>query len=124
MKKYKFERFNLRANTTVNLRDDLSVDVDLNMIRSSQHQPSVADSGGQSPLGIPPTIVGRYLIEGILRADGSSRFGKGHKYGYFPSIGLGWNMTEENFMKGIDWLNNRKQISGNLLSEPYNDADL
>ncbi|MDE6180957.1 MAG: TonB-dependent receptor [Phocaeicola sp.] len=112
MKKYKFERFNLRANTTVNLRDNLSVDVDLNMIRSSQRQPSVADSGGQSPLyqlyGIPPTIVGRYLIEGTLRADGSSRFGKGHKYGYFPSIGLGWNMTEENFMKGIDWLNNLK----------------
>lgn len=267
LKNYKYERFNLRANTTVNLRDNLSVDVDLNMIRSSQHQPSVADSGGQSPLyqlyGIPPTVVGRYperegdpniyygnygsnmqnplaqleqggytqqisdnisvnlqprwtiipgltwrgqfsyrvnsrtkkeerhafnffdytngqllatwgnrfaagvsrssyyylgttleytlekgkhrlftiggtnvelnnsdawteysmhsayikanytynsryLIEGTLRADGSSRFGKGHKYGYFPSIGLGWNMTEENFMKNIDWLSNLK----------------
>ena len=46
------------------MRDNISVDVDLNMIRSSQHQPSVADSGGQSPLyqlyGIPPTIVGKY----------------------------------------------------------------
>lgn len=54
---YKYERFNLRANTTVNLRDNISVDVDLNMIRSSQHQPSVADSGGQSPL---------YQLYGIL----------------------------------------------------------
>lgn len=267
MKNYKYERFNLRANTTVNLRENISVDVDLNMIRSSQHQPSVADSGGQNPLyqlyGIPPTIVGkyparpndpneyygnygsnmqnplaqleqggytqqisdnisvnlqprwtiipgltwrgqfsyrvnsgtkkeerhafnffdynngqllatwgnrfnagvsrssyyylgttleytlekgkhrlftiggtnielnnsdawdeysmhsayikanytysgRYLIEGTLRADGSSRFGKGNKYGYFPSVGLGWNVTEEAFMKNITWLSNLK----------------
>ena len=264
---YKYERFNLRANTTVNLRDNISVDVDLNMIRSSQHQPSVADSGGQSPLyqlyGIPPTIVGkyparendpneyygnygsnmqnplaqigqggytqqisdnisvnlqprwtiipgltwrgqfsyrvnsgtkkeerhafnffdynngqllatwgnrfaasvsrssyyylgttleytlekgkhrlfaiggtnielnnsdawkeysmhsayikanytyngRYLVEGTLRADGSSRFGKGNKYGYFPSVGLGWNVSEESFMKDLTWLSNLK----------------
>lgn len=267
LKNYNYERFNLRANTTVNLRDNISVDVDLNMIRSSQHQPSVADSGGQSPLyqlyNIPPTIVGkyplrendpnvyygnygsnmqnplaqleqggytqvitdnisvnlqprwtiipgltwrgqfsyrvnsstnkeerhafnffdyhngqllatwgnrfaaglsrssyyylgttleytfekgkhrlftiagtnieqnnsnawneytmhsayikanytyngRYLLEGTVRADGSSRFGKGNKYGYFPSVGLGWNVTEEDFMKDVDWLSNMK----------------
>lgn len=267
MRNYKYERFNLRANTTVNLRENISVDVDLNMIRSSQHQPSVADSGGLNPLyllyGIPPTIVGkypgrendpneyygnygsnmqnplaqlekggytlnisdnisvnlqprwtiipgltwrgqfsyrvnsgtkkeerhafnffdynngqllatwgnrfaagvsrssyyylgttleytfekdkhrlftiggtnielnnsnawneysmhsvyvkanytyndRYLVEGTLRADGSSRFGKGNKYGYFPSVGLGWNVTEEAFMKDITWMNNLK----------------
>lgn len=267
MKNYKFQRFNLRANTTVNLRDNISVDVDLNMIRSDQKQPSVADSGGQSPLyqlyNIPPTIVGRYparpndpniyygnygsnmqnplaqleqggytqkindnisvnlqprwtiipgltwrgqfsyrvnsgtskeerhafnffdyhngqllatwgnrfgsgvsrssyyyigttleytleqgdhrlftiggtnvemnnsdawteysmhsayvkanytykgryLLEGTLRADGSSRFGKGNKYGYFPSVGLGWNVTEESFMKDFKWLKNMK----------------
>lgn len=267
MKNYNFQRFNLRANTTVNLRDNISVDVDLNMIRSDQKQPSVADSGGQSPLfqlyNIPPTIVGRYparandpniyygnygsnmqnplaqleqggytqkindnisvnmqprwtiipgltwrgqfsyrvnsgthkeerhafnffdyhngqllatwgnrfgsgvsrssyyylgttleytlekgnhrlfaiggtnvemnnsdawteysmhsayvkanytykgryLLEGTLRADGSSRFGKGNKYGYFPSVGLGWNLTEESFMKDFKWLKNMK----------------
>ncbi len=267
MKNYNYNRFNLRANTTVNLRDNISVDVDLNMIRSNQHQPSVADSGGQNPLyqlyGIPPTIVGRYptrendpniyygnygsnmqnplaqleqggytqritdnisvnlqprwmlmpgltwrakfsyrvnsgttkeerhafnffdyynnqllatwgnrfgsgvsrasyyylgttleytfekdihrlfaiggvniednnsdawteysmqsmfvkanytynsryLLEGTLRVDGSSRFGKGHKYGYFPSIGIGWNVTKENFMRDLLWINNLK----------------
>ena len=40
------------------------------------------------------TYNGRYLVEGTLRADGSSRFGKGNKYGYFPSVGLGWNVSE------------------------------
>lgn len=267
MKEYNYDRLNLRANTTVNLRENISVDVDLNMIRSSQKQPSVADSGGGSPLNqiywIPPTIVGRYpskandrnfyygnygsqmqnplaqlerggytqqltdnisvnlqpkwtiipglnlrgqfsyrvnsgvkkqerhstnffdysngslittwnnyfsaatsrssyyyigatvdytinldnhrlfaiagsnaevnnsdawdeysmqssygkfnytfdnryLLEATLRADGSSRFGKGHKYGLFPSVAVGWNVNEEAFMKRFEKLSNFK----------------
>lgn len=35
------------------------------------------------------TFNDRYLIEGTVRRDGSSRFGKGHKFGVFPSVGLG-----------------------------------
>lgn len=267
MDNYDYNRLNLRANTTVNLRENISVDVDLNMIRSSQRTPSVADSGGLDMLyllyGIPPTIVSkyperendpntyygnygsnmqnplaqleqggytqnvtdnisvnlqprwtiipsltwrgqfsyrvnsstkkeerhafnffdydngqllatwgnrfaagltrssyyylgttleytlerdkhrlfaiggtnvelnnsdawneysmhsafikanytfndRYLLEGTLRVDGSSRFGKKHKYGYFPSVGLGWNISEESFMKDIKEINNLK----------------
>lgn len=41
----------------------------------------------------------RYLLEGTIRRDGSSRFGKGNKYGAFPSIAAGWNLHEESFMK-------------------------
>jgi len=40
----------------------------------------------------------RYLLTATMRADGSSKFGKNNKYGYFPSIGLGWNIHNENFM--------------------------
>lgn len=268
MQNYDYNRLNLRANTTVNLRENISVDVDLNMIRSNQHQPSVAESGGDNPFNLlywtPPTIVGRYpakdndrndyygnfgtnmrnplaqldkggytqqltdnisvnlqpkwmilpglnlrgqfsyrvnsgvkkqerhasnffdynngqlictwnnyfsagttrssyyyiggtvdytlnfldkhrifaivgtnaevnnsdawdeysmqstygkvnytfdsryLLEVTLRADGSSRFGKGHKYGLFPSVAAGWNVHEEAFMKQYDWLTNFK----------------
>lgn len=43
----------------------------------------------------------RYLIEVNARYDGSSRFAKGYKYGFFPSISGGWRISEENFMKGI-----------------------
>lgn len=49
----------------------------------------------------------RYTLTGTFRADGSSRFGKDHKYGYFPSVGFAWNMLKENFManaKGINTL--------------------
>ena len=55
------------------------------------------------------TFNDRYLIEGTVRRDGSSRFGKGHKFGVFPSVGLGWNLHEENFMKNnLKFVNNFK----------------
>ena len=55
------------------------------------------------------TFNDRYLIEGTVRRDGSSRFGKGHKFGVFPSIGLGWNLHEEGFMKNnLKFVNNFK----------------
>jgi len=40
----------------------------------------------------------RYLFTATLRADGSSKFGENNKYGYFPSVALGWNISRESFM--------------------------
>ena len=42
----------------------------------------------------------KYFLTATFRADGSSKFGKNNKYGYFPSIGVKWQMSNENFMKG------------------------
>lgn len=70
------------------------------------------------------TYNGRYLIEGTVRRDGSSRFGKGHKFGVFPSIGLGWNMHEESFVKNnLKFVNNFKVRGsfGSLGNENIND---
>jgi TonB-linked SusC/RagA family outer membrane protein len=48
------------------------------------------------------TLKGRYNLSVSFRADGSSRFSKGHKWGYFPSLGVSWNVDEERFFrKGI-----------------------
>lgn len=41
----------------------------------------------------------RYLIEGNLRYDGSSRFADGHRWGLFPSVSAGWRIAEEEFWK-------------------------
>ena len=41
----------------------------------------------------------KYLFTGILRRDGSSRFGTNHKFGVFPSFSLGWAVTKEDFWK-------------------------
>ncbi len=46
----------------------------------------------------------RYIAQATLRSDGSSRFGKNNKYGYFPTLALGWIMTEEDFLKDSKWL--------------------
>lgn len=43
----------------------------------------------------------RYLLTATMRTDGSSRFGKDSRWGYFPSGALAWIMTEEDFMKNI-----------------------
>lgn len=50
----------------------------------------------------------KYLLTGTFRADGSSKFGKNNKYGYFPSVAAAWNITNENFMKGISLFNQLK----------------
>jgi TonB-dependent starch-binding outer membrane protein SusC len=50
----------------------------------------------------------RYLVTATLRADGSSKFGKDNKYGYFPSFAIGWNVSNESFMKDISAVNNLK----------------
>lgn len=50
----------------------------------------------------------RYLFTASMRADGSTRFGKNNKYGYFPSFALGWNIANENFLKNTNGLDNLK----------------
>lgn len=51
---------------------------------------------------------GRYLLTATLRRDGSSRFGQNYQYGTFPSISVGWKMSEEEFMQEIDWVSQLK----------------
>lgn len=56
------------------------------------------------------TMKGRYLIEGAFGLNGSNRYypeGK-TKLGFFPSVGLGWTVSEESFMKGLTAVNNLK----------------
>ncbi|MBD0402195.1 TonB-dependent receptor [Flammeovirga sp. EKP202] len=53
-------------------------------------------------------IKDRYYFSGSIRTDGSSRFGKNHKYGVFYSIGGGWRINNENFMRDISWINHLK----------------
>ncbi|MEZ4898767.1 MAG: TonB-dependent receptor [Saprospiraceae bacterium] len=54
------------------------------------------------------TFKDRYLLTASFRADGSSRFGKNNRYGYFPSFAVGWNITNESFMSSIPLLSRLK----------------
>ena len=46
----------------------------------------------------------RYLFEANIRRDASSRFAEGNQWGTFPSFSVGWIVSEEDFMKDLDWL--------------------
>lgn len=46
----------------------------------------------------------KYLLSASIRTDGSSMFAEGHQWGWFPSVSVGWRVSEEAFMKDIDWV--------------------
>jgi TonB-linked SusC/RagA family outer membrane protein len=54
----------------------------------------------------------RYLVAGSLRREGSSRFGENNKWGWFPSISLGWRVNRENFLSDVAWISNLKVRAG------------
>ncbi|TXG39826.1 TonB-dependent receptor [Seonamhaeicola maritimus] len=56
---------------------------------------------------------GKYMLEGTVRRDGSSRFGANNRYGYFPAASVGWIISKENFMDSTSgWLNQLKFRAG------------
>lgn len=50
----------------------------------------------------------RYYFEATIRADGSSKFGADHRWGYFPAVGAAWIIKEETFLKKVETISNLK----------------
>ena len=50
----------------------------------------------------------KYYLTASIRADGSSRFGKNNRYGYFPSGSVAWRLSQEDFLKDLKWLSDMK----------------
>ena len=65
----------------------------------------------------------RYLVSASIRSDKSSKFAKGNRVGYFPSVSIGWNIHEEEFFN-IDWISRMKirasygELGANFI-DPY-----
>ena len=53
-------------------------------------------------------FMDKYLIEANIRTDGSSRFAKGNKWGVFPSVSAAWRLSEESFIKNLNFFDNLK----------------
>ena len=69
-------------------------------------------------------FMGRYLLTASIRADGSSRFGKSNKWGYFPSAAFAWRIIDEPFLKDVTALSDLKLrtsfgVTGNTALSPY-----
>ena len=76
---------------------------------------------GSSSRSVLTSILGRifysykdrYLITATIRRDGSSKFGKNNRYGYFPSVSVGWNIAEESWFKdNVKWIDQLKLRGG------------
>lgn len=68
---------------------------------------------------------GKYLLEASGRYDGNSKFPSNQRWGFFPSGSVGWRISEENFMKNANWLDNLKirasvgSAGNGLISDAY-----
>ena len=70
--------------------------------------PTIMNKGGQNEYALMGFFgrlnydyKGKYLVEVSGRYDGTSRFKRGHRWGFFPSFSLGWRISEEPFFEGI-----------------------
>jgi TonB-linked SusC/RagA family outer membrane protein len=54
------------------------------------------------------TYKSKYLLTGSFRSDGSSKFARGHQWGYFPSGAFAWRMSNEDFMKNLTFISDAK----------------
>ena len=68
-------------------------------------------------------LLDRYLLQANIRVDASSIFAKSERWGYFPSVSLGWKFSSEPFMQNIEWLSLGKlrigwgQLGNNRIDE-------
>ena len=87
---------------------------DFNTIANYDYAFHSASGGWDTPMqGSIASFFGRinwnydekYMLTAILRADGSNNFARGHRWGYFPSVSAGWNITNEKFMESTaSWM--------------------
>lgn len=76
------------------------------------------------------SYASRYMITATLRRDGSSKFGANHKWGTFPSVSAAWGISQESFLKDVNWINDLKLrvgygITGNQSGlDPYKTLQL
>lgn len=66
---------------------------------------------------------GKYLATASVRTDGSSRFGKDNRWGWFPSVSLGWRMSDESFMAGASFVDDMKLRASYGVTGNFNIGD-
>ena len=120
------QEYNNYRDSYINALDVLSAETSvLNAATTpSKITGTYTDSAVRSFFGrVNYDYMGRYIFEANLRADGSSRFAKGHRWGFFPSFSAAWRISEERFMRDIAWLDNLKiraswgQLGNNSVSD-------
>lgn len=105
---------NTKESTSVAFPNTMTIDEILAAMGHGTAQPNQTTIGAQENVlsffgRVNYTLMDRYLFTLTMRADGSSKFAKGNRWGYFPSAAFAWRMSEEEFMQGAqNWLSNLK----------------
>ena len=104
---------------------------DLDDISLHPADPTYTVQGGQNEYALEGIFgranydyKGKYLVEFSCRYDGTSRFGEGHRWGFFPSGSVGWRMSEESFWEPLRpvWNNSKVRVSyGHLGNQQTSD---
>ncbi|MDB4917425.1 MAG: TonB-dependent outer membrane protein SusC/RagA [Gemmatimonadetes bacterium] len=119
------DRTNTNAETSTALPYTTQLWYDLGSGTPGIPTSSLAEWSLQSYMGrVNYTLLDRYTVSATVRSDGSSRLAPGHKWATFPSVGLGWQLGDEAFMKRFTFLNNLKVrgsygTTGNTSINPY-----
>lgn len=108
-----YEQIGYRNDNFDAFRDNFALqnfqELDAGSIENWQNGGTASEWGLRSIFGrLDYDFAGKYLFEANLRRDGSSRFAEGNKYGTFPSFSVGWRLSEENFLKNVQWLSSLK----------------
>lgn len=66
----------------------------------------------------------KYILQGTMRADGSSNFGAANRWGYFPAVSAAWRISQEDFLQNLSFINDLKLrveygVSGNSAAAGY-----
>lgn len=103
---YSFQRFTDEALSAGNSQFLIDGFLYNNLGAGAYPKPSVGSSASKSEMAsffgrVNYSYKDRYLLTATMRADGASNFAKNNRWGYFPSIALGWRFSEEEFMKPL-----------------------
>ena len=101
------------SNQMINFPEEFSIPEVLAHLGSGSTNPMANKIGAKDNMAsffgrINYTYADKYLLTATFRADGSSKFASGNRWGYFPAVALGWRISEEDFMKSANWLSNLK----------------
>jgi TonB-linked SusC/RagA family outer membrane protein len=103
----------LTENATASATNFANEQVLWHSLQSGNTREAASSGGSEAILNsvisrVNYTFKERYNLTATFRADGSSRFAENNKWGYFPSVGVSWNASDESFLKDVKNLNELK----------------
>lgn len=112
--------FDFLNSTTDIFRWNVAADSEISEVTRSIERTKAASFAGR----LHYNLMNKYLLTASFRRDGASVFGKENKWANFPSAALAWRVSEEQFLKEVDWLDNLKLrvsygVVGNWAIPPY-----